>query len=156
MSDFVVLCRKVGYNNLFDWGDCVELNIPLTRNRLFRGPVFPASHLAMALTKQPTTTPKINKKKQKLNLTKQTNPGLVASYDIQPGNGSDLFYNKPQQLPEPTRFEANIGYSNLLQNYSTAWPTLNSNIYRYFDILPDIRCWYPSLYTAFRAFYDCV
>jgi len=28
------------------------------------------------------------KKPQKLN---QTNPGLVASYDIQPGNGSGLF-----------------------------------------------------------------
>ena len=32
-----------------------------------------------------------HKKPQKLNLTKKTNPGLVASYDIQPGNGSGLF-----------------------------------------------------------------
>jgi len=36
----------------------------------------------------------IHKKPQKLNLTKpinQTKPGLVASYDIRPGNGSCLF-----------------------------------------------------------------
>ena len=33
----------------------------------------------------------IYKKPQKLNLTYQTNPGLVASYDIRPGNGSGLF-----------------------------------------------------------------
>jgi len=51
--------------------------------------------LAMVLTKQTYNNqekykkPKdIHKKPQKLNLT---NPGLVASYDIQPGNGSGLF-----------------------------------------------------------------
>ena len=29
------------------------------------------------------------------NLKLQLSPGLVASYDIQPGNGMDLFWDKP-------------------------------------------------------------
>ena len=74
--------------------DCVdEFNVPLDTVSL-RGRVFPANHLAMVLTKQTYNTHDEHKKPK---LT-QTNSGLIAFYDIQPGN-------RPHktQLPEPAR-----------------------------------------------------
>jgi len=41
----------------------------------------------------------IQKSKQCKNTAKQNYPGIVASYDTQPGNKVGLFYN----TPEPTR-----------------------------------------------------
>jgi len=62
-----------------------------THNRSICRKIFPANHLAMVLTKQTYNTQ--DKHRKQLNLTKQTTskPGLVASYDIRPGNGSGLF-----------------------------------------------------------------
>jgi len=37
----------------------------------------------------------INTDKPNKNQTDLSNPGLVASYDIRPGNGSGLFYTAP-------------------------------------------------------------
>jgi len=45
----------------------------------------------MALTNQTYNIQDKHKKPPKLNLTKQTNPGLVASYNSWLGNGSGLF-----------------------------------------------------------------
>jgi len=57
-----------------------------TRNRSFRGQVFPANHLAMVLTKQTYNTQDKHKKPKhkhkkfpKLNLTKPHNTGLVTN-----------------------------------------------------------------------------
>ena len=50
------------------------------------------SHLAMVLTNIHTTLKVNTRNRNKSKLTNTNyNPGLVASYDIRPGNGSGLF-----------------------------------------------------------------
>jgi len=71
-----------------------------THNRSFRERVFPANHLATVLTKQTYNIQDKHKKPKDTQETPKTNPGLVVSYDIQPGNRSGLFQ---PQLPEPAR-----------------------------------------------------
>jgi len=63
-----------------------------------QGRVFPANHLVMVLTKQTYNTHDKHKKTkfklkkaQNVNKLNETNPGLVASYHIWPGNETDLF-----------------------------------------------------------------
>ena len=77
------------------------------------GAVFTANHLTV--TDKPTIRKKLNinhknthtntiqiKENKQLNIQqKQNYPGLVASYDTQPGNKVGLFYNGPEHPHGP-------------------------------------------------------
>ena len=63
-----------------------------TQNTSFRRRFLkPVSGLGMEKTKPNTTKAHIHQSKEMHCNTKKLKPGLVASYDIQPGNGAGLF-----------------------------------------------------------------
>jgi len=75
----------------------VELSLTShsTHNRSFRGRIFPGNQLHWYWSQKHALS---NNKK---NLKLQLSPGLVASYDIQPGNGVGLFWDTTTHTPDP-------------------------------------------------------